>query len=84
MSFEHNQFIYTQSKDLFLYIFVTPGRTVNKHTLICIMLSGQYFSISASNNSTGLQLCLWREKIYVISVVMILCDTEYTKKRIRF
>lgn len=33
-----------------------------KHTLICTMFSGQYFSTSASNKRTGLQLCLWREK----------------------
>lgn len=26
------------------------------------MLSGQYFSTSASNNITGLQLCLWGEE----------------------
>jgi len=33
------------------------GMEIN--TLIGIKFSGQYFSTSASNNRTGLQLCLW-------------------------
>lgn len=53
---------------------------VNEHTLIFIMLSGQYFSTSASNNSTGLQLCLWRENVQIQSVVLILYGTGYTNK----
>lgn len=55
--------------------------TISKHTLICIMLSGQYFSTSASNNTTGLQLCLWGEKVQLISLVMKLCEDEYPKNK---
>lgn len=55
--------------------------TISKHTLICIMLSGQYFSTSASNNTTGLQLCLWGEKVQLISLVMKMCEDEYPKKK---
>lgn len=60
------------------------GRVVNKHTLIWIILSGQYFSTSASNSSTGLQLCLWREKVQMISVVMNCVMLSILKKRFLF
>lgn len=45
------------------------------------MLSGQYFSTSASNNSTGLQLCLWKGIIHIILVVKILCDASKNQKK---